>query len=202
MGDRRTIRLVIRARILPAGEQEAPVAPRWRKRALALVVAALAALVLMLGWVAARVFRTEPPSPPARSTAATETAVAQSVETASTVGIDAGLPKPPAAPSESRGEPDESPSTVNEVLPDVPRSALETIRGTVRVSIRVIVDEEGVVVAATPEEPGPSRYFERLALEASKAWTFESGDTDEQRLMLVRFNFTRAGVTAGASPLE
>ncbi len=40
---------------------------------------------------------------------------------------------------------------------------VETIRGTVRVSVRVIVDAEGKVVAATSEDPGPSRYFERLS---------------------------------------
>jgi hypothetical protein len=70
------------------------------------------------------------------------------------------------------------------------------------VSVRVIVDKEGTVLAATPDDAGPSRYFERLAVDASKEWTFAPTDTEEQRVMLVRFNFTRAGTTAQANPLQ
>jgi hypothetical protein len=92
-------------------------------------------------------------------------------------------------------------STVNEEIPNVPQSALETIRGTVRVSVRVIVDSKGAVVAAIADDRGPSRYFERLSVEASKNWTFTPVSSDEQRIMLVRFNFTRAGATAHASPV-
>lgn len=197
-----TIRLVIRAKILPAEQPQTPVSSHWRRRALPLIGAAIA--VLVLGGIAVRVFRTDPPSPPARSAAETATAAARPVKAASTEekSADARSPEPPAAQSEVRGEPDAPPSPVNEVIPDVPRSALETIRGTIRVSVRVIVDKEGAVLAATTEEPGPSRYFERQALEASKKWTFEPEEAEEQRRMLVRFNFTRAGVTAGASPLQ
>jgi TonB family protein len=88
------------------------------------------------------------------------------------------------------------------VIPDVPRSAQKTIRGTVRVSVRVIVDREGTVLAATADDPGPSRYFERLAIQASKKWTFAPTDSEEQRIMLVRFNFTRAGTIARANSLQ
>ncbi len=96
----------------------------------------------------------------------------------------------------------DSPSTINEVIPTVPRSASQTIRGTVRVSVRVIVDEGGNVVAVTSENPGPSRYFERLSLEAAKKWMFAPADTGGQRLMLVKFNYTRASTTANASPIR
>ncbi len=84
----------------------------------------------------------------------------------------------------------------------VPRSASQTIRGTVRVSVRVIVDEDGNVVAATAEDPGPSRYFERLSLEAAKEWMFAPAETRGRRLMLVKFNYTRSGATANASPTQ
>lgn len=67
----------------------------------------------------------------------------------------------------------------------------------------MIVDAEGTVLAATADEPGPSRYFERLAIEASKKWTFTPADSEtQQRIMLVRFNFTRAGTTARAKSLQ
>jgi hypothetical protein len=60
---------------------------------------------------------------------------------------------------------------------------------------------EIVELATTPDDPGPSRYFERLAVEASKKWTFAPVDTEAQRMALVRFNFTRDGTTARARPL-
>jgi TonB family protein len=70
------------------------------------------------------------------------------------------------------------------------------------VSVRVIVDKKGSVLAATADDPGPSRYFERLAIQASNKWTFAPTDSEEQRIMLVRFNFTRAGTTARANSLQ
>jgi TonB family protein len=66
------------------------------------------------------------------------------------------------------------------------------------VSVRVIVDKEGRVVVAAANDPGPSRYFERLAVQASKKWTFAPTDSEEQRIMLLRFNFTRGGTRARA----
>jgi outer membrane biosynthesis protein TonB len=73
--------------------------------------------------------------------------------------------------------------------------------------VRVIVDQEGGVFAALVEDPGPSRYFERLALEAAKKWTFPPTDariasTQERRWELVRFDFTREGTTGRADPIE
>jgi TonB family protein len=109
-----------------------------------------------------------------------------------------------ANPSEPalREQPDATPSPIHEVIPDVPQSALNTIRGTVRVSVRVIVDNEGMVLAAAADDAGPSRYFERLALEAAKQWTFTPASSQEQRIVLVKFNFTRSGTTASANPLQ
>jgi TonB family protein len=121
---------------------------------------------------------------PATETAATRSAQTKSVE------------------PEVRKQPDASPSPIREVIPNVPRSARETIRGTVRVSVRVIVDKEGRVVVAAANDPGPSRYFERLAVQASKKWTFAPTDSEEQRIMLLRFNFTRGGTRARANSLQ
>jgi hypothetical protein len=65
----------------------------------------------------------------------------------------------------------------------------------------VIVEHDGTVFAALTEQRGPSRYFERLAIEAAKQWTFPPVDAANQRLMLVKFGFTRDGTTAQAVPL-
>jgi TonB family protein len=60
----------------------------------------------------------------------------------------------------------------------------------------MIVDKKGTVLTATAADPGPSRYFERLAIQASRKWTFAPAATEAQRTVLVRFNFTRDGTTA------
>lgn len=62
-----------------------------------------------------------------------------------------------------------------------------------------MIDKGGTVVAATADDPGPSRYFERLAVEASRKWTFTPANTEEQRTLLLDFSFTRAGATARAN---
>jgi hypothetical protein len=91
---------------------------------------------------------------------------------------------------------------IHEELPEVPSRVLHTIRGHVRVSVRLIVDKEGTVFAALVDEPGPSLYFERLAIEAAKKWTFPPLDTTASRLELVRFEFTRQGATGRAMEVE
>jgi TonB family protein len=143
-------------------------------------------------------FRDDPTSAPAAPDAApavsndplpkpaAETAATRSTE------VEPKVLEPPAA----------APSPINEVIPNVSRSAMETIRGTIRVSVRVIVGKDGTVLVATAEEPGPSRYFARLALEASRKWTFAPQDSAEQRVTLVRFYFKRTGTTGHADPLQ
>jgi outer membrane biosynthesis protein TonB len=102
--------------------------------------------------------------------------------------------KPNTAASDLH-QPDAPTISINEVLPDVPRSALQTIHGTIRVSIRLLVDEHGTVLTASPHIAGPSRYFERLALESAKKWIFTPANA-QQRTLFVRFYFRRQGVTA------
>jgi TonB family protein len=205
-----TFRLVIRAEIIPEEAPQPPVRQHVNRRALALVLGSVA--VLTLSWVgisalrtdstakptaseAARVVSAEPPPTPATtSTAETESAGAPSVEP--------GPTETKSVESQARDETEGSPSPINEVIPDVPRSALQTIRGTVRVSVRLTVDKDGTVLTAIPDDPGPSRYFERLAIEASKKWTFAPAATEAQRMVLARFNFTREGATARATPVQ
>jgi TonB family protein len=67
-----------------------------------------------------------------------------------------------------------------QVLPQVPLSARETVHGKVRVKVRVTVDPHGDVSAANLVAPGPSRYFARLALEASRQWKFQPAGVDGQ----------------------
>lgn len=184
-------RLVIRIKLPSEGLPPAPVRRRLSRSALLLILGVVA---VALSWVGISLFRTDPAPAPA----ATPAPVPPPSEAAPVVS-DAPLP-PPA--TETAVQPDAPPSPINEVIPDVSRSARETIRGTIRVSVRVIVDKQGAVLGATADEPGPSRYFERLSVEAAKKWTFTPADSAEPRVMLVRFYFKRTGTSARAKPLE
>jgi TonB family protein len=90
---------------------------------------------------------------------------------------------------------------VHEEIPDVPQDARRTIRGHIKVWVRVIIEQDGSVFGALADRAGPSRYFERLAIEAAKKWTFSPSDTPARRMMQVRFDFTRSGTTARAVAL-
>ena len=114
------------------------------------------------------------------------------MQTAPVVSGSAGTT---SAKAEVQHTPAAPPSPINEVLPNPSRSALQTIRGTVKVTVRVTIDQQGTVIAASPEDPGPSRYFERLSVDAAKRWTFTASG-EPQRTMLLRFHFTRDGTTA------
>ncbi len=184
-------RLVIRIKIPSDAPRAATARPRLGRGALALILVTVA---VALGWFGISMFRAEPTSPESLSPAPAPAASAVAPAVSDEPGV-----KPASETAVTGSTP---PSPVNEVIPDAPRSALETIRGTVRVSVRVIVGKDGAVVAATPDDPGPSRYFARLAIEAARKWTFTPSDSEEQRVMLLRFNFRRSGTTARASALQ
>jgi TonB family protein len=190
--------LLIRVEI-SKGPPRAPVRRRLSRRTLLLLLGA--AVAVLLGWVAISVFRTEPTSAPAATDGAPNSE-SRSLAPAPEPSKETKPAGAKSVESDLQKQPDASPLIISEVIPEVPRSARETIRGTVKVSVRVIVDKEGTVLVATADDPGPSRYFERLAIQASKKWKFAPTDSGEQRIMLVRFNFRRAGTTARADSLQ
>ena len=84
-------------------------------------------------------------------------------------------PLRPIQPTASEKAPVAAPSgqdVIHRVIPDASQSALDTIRGTVRVSIRAHVDPSGDVSEVAIDSPGPSRYFARLAQQAAQQWKF------------------------------
>jgi TonB family protein len=87
---------------------------------------------------------------------------------------------------------------IQQVLPDVPQSARDTIQGTVRVSVRVHVDPTGGAVGAQLDSPGPSKYFAGLALRAAERWKFRPMKIDGQDRSsewILRFGFSRTDTT-------
>lgn len=189
-------RLVVRIRLTKKGPPEAPDRRRLSTGALLLILGVAAVLLI---WVVVSIFRTNPTSAPPAAIEQTPSSQSQqpppvpAPSEAAPVISDAPLPKPDAPPSAINASP------INEVIPDVPRSARQTIRGTIIVSVRVSVGKEGTVLDATAVERGPSRYFERLAVEAAKKWTFTPTNRNEQRTKLLTFTFTRAGTKGRAN---
>jgi outer membrane biosynthesis protein TonB len=66
------------------------------------------------------------------------------------------------------------------------------------VSVRVTVDGSGTVVGDALVDPGPSRYFARVAMRAARKWKFARTGDHVTRHWVVRFEFSRAGTMAHA----
>jgi len=83
------------------------------------------------------------------------------------------------------------------VLPKVSQRSLNTITGKVRVTVKLSVDPDGKVSNASLQSAGPSEYFARVALEASRRWKFDpprsSGEATPSQWLL-RYAFSRGGV--------
>ena len=121
----------------------------------------------------------------------------------------ASTPTTPALPLQSAAHPKTSTGSlvkgavVEQVLPDVPQSASDTITGTVRVRVRVAVDPAGNVTSASLDSPGPSKYFANLAMRAARRWKFKPPQKDGQDVAsewILTFGFRKT--SNAASPLE
>jgi TonB family protein len=88
---------------------------------------------------------------------------------------------------------------VHEEIPKISPGARQTIRGHVRVSVRVTVNKSGNVVHDTFENASSSKYFNRVASEAARKWKFASADGERAREWLLHFEFGRDGTTVHAS---
>jgi TonB family protein len=106
--------------------------------------------------------------------------------------------KPPAS-APARGQ------VAHKAMPDVSQKALETIRGKVRVSVKVNVDASGKVTNAAFEAPGPSKYFADAAIHAAKNWTFAPPNSNGEKVpseWLLRFEFAPAGTETFSAELN
>jgi TonB family protein len=107
----------------------------------------------------------------------------------------AALPSPRPAVTSPASTPARG-QVAHEAMPDVSQKALETIRGKVRVSVKVNVDASGKVTNAAFEAPGPSKYFADAAIHAAKNWTFAPPNSNDEKVpseWLLRFEFAPAG---------
>lgn len=167
----------------PARETPAEESP---KRHWVVVAIAGALVVLVLVWAGLHRFQSQPNSEQPAS-GASETAAQQAASSP---------PVPLQNPKTSRSSP---PAVLHQEIPDVSPSARASIRGRIKVAVRVTVDRSGNVIGETLENRGSSQYFARLATEAAKKWRFSSAEDQGTRVWLLRFEFTREGATAHAA---
>jgi TonB family protein len=110
-------------------------------------------------------------------------------------------PVPAPVPSSPKTAPPAKTSAAgavaDRVLPKVSQRSLNTITGKVRVTVKLAVDQNGKVSSAALQSAGPSDYFAKVALEASRHWKFDpaqDGGAPVASQWLLRYAFGRGGV--------
>jgi hypothetical protein len=166
------------------GSAPIPDLPRQRGPLSAVVVIVFLVLLAAV-WADLRLFRTD--ANPVQSTAAA----------AQTSGPQPAAAAPLAAPSAPAPLPEAG--VVHESMPNVPRRALATIHGRIRIAVLVLADHSGSVTEAHLKNTGPSAYFARLAREAARRWTFVPAADLGSRKWVLQFEFTHGGVTGNAT---
>jgi eukaryotic-like serine/threonine-protein kinase len=177
------------ARSVPAPPEPAaiPAISATRKPVFAVAAVILVVLGIVLAWMYSR------SSKPATQTSdGTKPPVTEAAPTPTTAAPKPAEPvvSPPRAPG---GE------VVRQVLPEVPRSAQNTIRGTIKVVVRVEVDPSGKITAAKLKSSGSSRYFANQALKAAERWEFSAPEVNGQptaSTWLLQFRFKRTSIQA------
>ena len=183
----------------PVAAPESPTKPnnfRWR---IAVPVAlALVAVVVIVGQKLLAPHDVSPAAQPATQPEPTQsehsTPAAVAPVTVSPSATPSKQPISSTHPSSvSQGD------VLHQVIPEVPRSASNTITGRIKVKVRVEVDASGKVANATLTTPGPSKYFANLALKASQKWEFTapqvSGQATPSRWTLL-FEFSKTSTKA------
>ncbi len=168
------------ARLQPPGrsvpaEPELPPAPR-RRTNRGPIAAGVAVAALVLGLI---FFFASGKSGPPRPASTTQPSPATPPAAAPLPAPAASTPKPAAEPANPT-KPASPGQVVRQVLPEVSPSARNTIRGKIRVIVRVDVDASGKVTDAKFTSAGPSRYFANQTLKASRQWEFSAPEVAGQ----------------------
>ncbi len=204
---------------IPAGSA------KWRYILLiAAVVLAVAAV-----WFGSKLLSRHPDNQPAGSVSSSPAAVSEPAATpearsaapeAEPAATDAAKPSaiktrsersspravaPPSAPavasSPTSGEGSDQGSVLQQVSPVISRSAQNTISGTIRIRVKVLVDASGNVENASFISAGPSKYFSRQAMQAAQQWKFSPAQA-ATRAWILHFGFKRSGVEVDSEPAK
>jgi TonB family protein len=112
---------------------------------------------------------------------------------------------PPAGPASNAAMKTSEAEIADRVLPKVSQRSLNTITGKVKVTVKLAVDPSGKVTNAALQSAGPSQYFAKLALEASRRWKFNPprpGGGPVPSQWLLRYAFGRGGVEVHPSQVS
>jgi TonB family protein len=184
---------------LARGVRSRAATPKESPKRRSFVAAFAVVLVVLLAvWAGVRSNRTSR-NPETSRSAPPEAAAPSSAKTADSTSAPSRSISRPSDQPVRRPLANESPAVLHEEIPDIPRSARNTIHGRIKVSVRVTVDNSGSVTYATLESRGASKYFARLAIEAAKKWKFAPADDQDSRKWLLRFEFTRGGAVGGSA---
>ena len=214
LGDVKAALEAARPLSVPAGK---PVKALFAKRNVPAIIAAALVVFAAIAVLMPRSHQTQPPLPTEEQQPEPAIIAPQPHSPAPEPPPPAPQPQSPAPEPPSPAPQPQSPVTETQsstaaalngavaerVLPDVPRKASETIRGTVKVSIRVTVDPSGSVSSATLDSLGASKYFAKLALEAAQHWKFKPAQVDAQAVSsawMLEFQFTQTGTRV--TPVE
>jgi TonB family protein len=156
------------------------------------LVGAVVAIIVIFALMHSR-GNNAPPSNP--DTAAP--AIVDNKPSASPSGPSGGRNTTPAPPA--RNIPAGSGQVTHRAMPDIPKSARNTIHGTIKVTVHVDVSPAGKVVAAKFRTTGSSQYFAQKALKAAEQWQF--APQADSTAWLVSFYFRRSGVDASSQPV-
>src|SRR3984893_16758429 len=179
-----------------APDRATPPGQSPKRRLFLPAIAMLSIVVVVAAWVGLHVLG----SRTSLQRAAPPTAASQNPGTFLPAPPAAAVPSSSAQSADSKSEPSRFvPSVLHEEIPDVPRRTRDSIRGHIKIAVRVTVDSSGNVVDETLENPGPSKYFARLATESARKWKFAPADDHDSRKWLLRFEFTRGGATGHAT---
>jgi len=105
---------------------------------------------------------------------------------------------PEAAPPITResGGPSAQGKVLQQIAPEVSKSARNTLSGTLRVTVKLEVDSSGNVARATFITTGPSKYFSRQAMQAAQQWKFAPAQVNGKAspsTWILHFGFRRSG---------
>jgi TonB family protein len=173
-------------------------APPKRSRARVIIAAAVVLvavfIVIALGRRASQDNSSAQQAEPPANTQAEKTAPETSAPPTTPVTTQPQISNPRTTPSGNG-------AVVHQVMPEVPPSARNTIRGKIKVVVRVDVDSSGKVTSAKLAHSGSSRYFANLALKAAQQWEFSASPAGAppSRWNLT-FQFAKAGTKASAAP--
>jgi TonB family protein len=118
----------------------------------------------------------------------------------------------PELPARNAAEPPRTASAAgiggevtHKVVPDIPKSARNTITGTIKVTVHVDVDSSGKVTAARLKTSGPSKYFAGKALTAAQNWEFAAPQVNGRTApsaWLLQFRFRRGSTEASSEQIR